>query len=92
MQRAVLWLCILAITAAVLVHKSALGGHQLHGLRYTLDFTPLLFPLAALSIAKVWKVPAGILAKWLIGYSIIAGIVMVDLMPLVIELMRRLPR
>lgn len=90
--RALAWLCIAAVCAGVLLHKSALGGYQIHGQRYTLDFTPLLFLLAALPIGRVWTQPLGVLARWLIGYSVVAAVLMVHVMPIVIALSRNLPR
>ena len=90
--RALAWLCIAAVTAGVLLHKSALGGYQIHGQRYTLDFTPLLFLLAAIEIGRVWTQPLGLLARWLIGYSIVASVLMVNIMPGVIALSQSWPR
>jgi hypothetical protein len=79
--RALAWLCIGAITIAILMHKSALGGWQAHGLRYTLDFTPLLFPLAALGIGRCWNEPQGFLARVLIAYSIMIALIMLHVIP-----------
>jgi hypothetical protein len=79
--RALAWLCVGATTIAVLMHKSALGGWQGHGLRYTLDFTPLLFPLAALGIGRCWNEPPGLLARVLIAYSIAIALVMLHVIP-----------
>jgi hypothetical protein len=83
--RALAWLCIGAITALVLMHKSALGGWQAHGQRYTLDFTPLLFPMAALCIGRGWAKPQGHLARVLIVYSIAIAVVMLHVVPWLIE-------
>ncbi|HWO14324.1 MAG TPA: hypothetical protein VNN80_32685 [Polyangiaceae bacterium] len=89
--RPVAWLSIAATVLAVLLHKSALGGYQIHGQRYTLDFTPLLFPIAALAIARAWPHPQGLLARWLIGYSIAAALLILHVMPALISVLRGLP-
>jgi hypothetical protein len=90
--RALAWLCIGAITVGILMHKSALGGWQAHGQRYTLDFTPLLFPMAASSIGRCWNEPQGFLSRVLIAYSILIALVMLHVMPWVIEHLAQLPR
>jgi hypothetical protein len=90
--RALAWLCIGAITVGILMHKSALGGWQAHGLRYTLDFTPLLFPMAALSIGRCWNEPQGFLSRVLIAYSIVIALVMLHVVPWAIEHLAQLPR
>jgi hypothetical protein len=90
--RTLAWLCIGAVTIAVLMHKSALGGWQSHGQRYTLDFTPLLFPMAALSIGQCWNERQGFLSRVLIVYSILIALVMLHFVPWAIEHLARLPR
>lgn len=90
--RILAWLCIGAVTIAVLMHKSALGGWQSHGQRYTLDFTPLLFPMAALSIGRCWNEPQGLLSRVLIAYSIVIALVMLHFVPWAIEHLAGWPR
>jgi hypothetical protein len=90
--RALAWLCIGAITVGILMHKSALGGWQAHGQRYTLDLTPLVFPLAALSIGRCWNEPQGFLSRVLITYSILIAGVMLHFMSWAIEHFAQLPR
>lgn len=85
------WACIGAILAAILLHKSALGGYQVHGLRYTLDLTPLLFVLASLKINRLWSESTGFMARWLIGYSIVAAGVALHLLPALRALLLKLP-
>ncbi len=64
------WVCIGLTCLAVLSHKSAMGGWQINGLRYTLDFMPMLFVFLVLGLERVQLAGPGRLGKLLIAYAV----------------------
>jgi hypothetical protein len=85
------WASIGLTAVAVLAHKSALGGYQINGLRYTLDFMPVLLLLAARGMQRVVGTPYERLAHALILYSAGLNLVAEDGMRYVGRLLERLP-
>jgi hypothetical protein len=90
MANVVGWSCVAAIVLAVLCHKSALGGWQIHGLRYSLDFVPLLFVFLARALrdAGEWSFAA---FKILVCTSIGLNVVAFGLIPLLEKTLTLLP-
>jgi 4-amino-4-deoxy-L-arabinose transferase-like glycosyltransferase len=73
--------CILLACLAVLSHKSAMGGWQINGLRYTLDFLPMVFIFTVLGLESRRPGPWYRLGKGLIGYSIALNFVAIAVIP-----------
>jgi 4-amino-4-deoxy-L-arabinose transferase-like glycosyltransferase len=90
LQRAA-WVSICVTTLAVLAHKSAMGGQQINGLRYTLDFMPVLFVLAALGMQRAEGTPYQRLAHALIVYSVVLNFVAQDGVDTLGQWLQRLP-
>lgn len=64
------WLCIVPILVVILMYKSAVGAWQINGIRYALDFLPLLSLFAVMGM-KQHNGPEG--SRWrrlLITYAI----------------------
>ena len=73
------WLCVALVLAGVLLHKSAGGGWQINGMRYALDFLPLLSVLVATGMQR-FDTPAGVrLRRALVAYSIMLNVVAITL-------------
>lgn len=85
------WASIAATMVAVLAHKSALGGWQINGMRYTLDFVPVLYLLAALGMQRMVGTTYEPLAHALIAYSAALNVVAQDGIRLAGHLLERLP-
>jgi hypothetical protein len=66
---------------AVLSHKSAMGGWQVNGLRYTLDFMPMLFVFTVLGLEGTGRAGPARLGKFLIVYSIGLNFIAMALIP-----------
>ena len=73
--------CILLSCLAVLSHKSAMGGWQINGLRYTLDFMPMLFIFTVLGLERAKSGDYYRLGKGLIAYSIALNLIAIVVIP-----------
>jgi hypothetical protein len=76
------WVCIGLTCLVVLSHKSAMGGWQINGLRYTLDFLPMLFVFIVLGLERAARAGSGQLGCWLILYSIALNFLAMVVIPL----------
>jgi hypothetical protein len=85
------WASIIATMVMVLTHKSAMGGQQINGLRYTLDFMPVLFVLVALGMHRAEGTPHARLSHALIVYSVALNFVALDAVDFLGRLLQRLP-
>lgn len=64
------WICAGAILLPILLHKSAGGGWQINGMRYTLDFLPLISLYAAMGMKRYDRGVGRRLWLVLIAYAI----------------------
>jgi hypothetical protein len=85
------WFSIGLTALAVLAHKSALGGYQVNGIRYALDFMPVLFILIALGIERTRGTGLERLAQGLIVYTFVLNILAVDGITVIREVLLQLP-
>ena len=85
------WSCIGLTCLAVLLHKSALGGEQINGVRYALDFAPLLFVFTVLGFERARGSVYEWLGKRLVAYAIALNLVAFVLIPIAGWALRRLP-
>jgi 4-amino-4-deoxy-L-arabinose transferase-like glycosyltransferase len=88
---AIAWVSVALTCIAVLAHKSALGGRQVNGLRYTLDFMPMLFILFAMGLERVRGTCAETVAKWLICYAVALNLIAFYLIPAAAKVLTLLP-
>jgi hypothetical protein len=87
----VAWAAIGLGCLAVLLHRCALGAWQINGLRYTLDFMPMLFIFVALGLERVWGTCWGKIGRYLIIYSIALNLVAFIVIPAAKLILMRLP-
>jgi 4-amino-4-deoxy-L-arabinose transferase-like glycosyltransferase len=87
----VAWLSIGLGCLAVLLYRCTLGSWQINGLRYTLDFMPVLFIFVALGLDRVWGTCWGKIGKYLIIYSIALNLVAFIVIPAAKIVLTRLP-
>jgi 4-amino-4-deoxy-L-arabinose transferase-like glycosyltransferase len=68
------WLCAGVILLALLMHKSAGGGWQINGMRYALDFLPLVSLYAAMGMKRHNDACGKSLRRSLVAYSILLNV------------------
>lgn len=85
------WISIGITCLTILMYKGALGGWQINGLRYTLDFMPALFVFLVLGMERSRGTCHQGIAKFLIGYSIVLNLVAFYGIPLAKAILTRLP-
>ena len=68
------WLCAGTILAALLMHKSAGGGWQINGMRYALDFFPIVGLYAAMGMKRHGDAGGVRLRNALVAYSILLNL------------------
>lgn len=87
----VAWTSICLSCLAVLLHRSALGGWQINGLRYTLDFMPMLFIFIALGLERLRGTCWGQAGNYLIVYAIALNLIAMIVIPAARVILFRLP-
>ena len=73
------------------MHKGSLGGRQVNGMRYTLDFMPMLFILFSLGLERARGTCAERVGKWLICYAVVLNLTAIYLIPAAGKALRLLP-
>ncbi len=65
------WLSVTLVLLAVLMHKSAGGGWQINGMRYALDFLPLLSLLIATGMQRFDDAAGAKIRRAVVAYAIL---------------------
>lgn len=85
------WATVGGIAAAILAHKSSLGGWQINGMRYTLDFVPVVYAFLVLGLVRIRETCWEPVVKVFILYAVALNAFALSGVPLLRRVLAGLP-